>query len=147
MRAASVDAPHHPWRGGACAAPGQTAEAALTGKRIGENKAAAVGHAALHGATPLSRNVYKLPLFETLVRRAMLTAVASQMIRGSHARITACDFSFADRSRTMQTPLEIEFQGMSGTPEIENAIEKHVAELEQRWGGIAAVSPKSDQVF
>jgi len=35
---------------------------------------------------------------------------------------------------------------MSGTPEIENAIEKHVAQLEQRWGGIAAVSLKSDQV-
>jgi xanthine dehydrogenase YagS FAD-binding subunit len=56
----------------------KTAEAALTGKRIDENKAAAVGHAALDGATPLSRNVYKLPLFETLVRRAILTAVASQ---------------------------------------------------------------------
>ncbi|MGD0335197.1 MAG: FAD binding domain-containing protein [Xanthobacteraceae bacterium] len=54
----------------------KTAEAALTGKRIDENMAAAAGRAALDGATPLSRNVYKLPLFETLVRGAILTAVA-----------------------------------------------------------------------
>ncbi len=32
--------------------------------------------AALDGATPLSKNAYKLPLFETLVRRAILKAVA-----------------------------------------------------------------------
>ena len=38
----------------------------------------------------------------------------------------------------MQTPPEIEFQGMTGTPQIEDAIEKHVAELEQRWGRITA---------
>jgi len=38
----------------------------------------------------------------------------------------------------MQTPPEIEFQGMTGTPQIENAIAKHVAQLEQRWGRITA---------
>ena len=38
----------------------------------------------------------------------------------------------------MQTPPEIEFQGMVGTPEIEDAIATHVAELEQRWGRITA---------
>jgi cold shock CspA family protein len=38
----------------------------------------------------------------------------------------------------MQTPPEIEFQGMTGTPEIQDTIEKHVAELEQRWGRITA---------
>jgi xanthine dehydrogenase YagS FAD-binding subunit len=54
----------------------KAAEAALTGRRIDENMAAAAGRATLDGATPLSRNVYKLPLFETLVRRAILTAVA-----------------------------------------------------------------------
>lgn len=54
----------------------KTAEAALTGKRIDENMAAAAGRAALDGATPLSGNAYKLPLFETLVRGAILTAVA-----------------------------------------------------------------------
>jgi hypothetical protein len=29
----------------------------------------------------------------------------------------------------MQTPVEIDFQGMSGTPEVHASIEKHVAEL------------------
>ena len=38
----------------------------------------------------------------------------------------------------MQTPAEIEFQGMAGTAEVQNAIEKHVAELEQRWGRVTA---------
>jgi ribosome-associated translation inhibitor RaiA len=38
----------------------------------------------------------------------------------------------------MQTPPEIEFQGMAGTPEIEDAIATHVAQLEQRWGRITA---------
>jgi len=38
----------------------------------------------------------------------------------------------------MQTPLELEFQGMPGTPQIQDAIEKHVAELEQRWSRITA---------
>ncbi len=38
----------------------------------------------------------------------------------------------------MQTPPEIEFQGITRTPAIEDAIEKHVAQLEQRWGRITA---------
>ncbi len=54
----------------------KSAEAALIGKRVDENAAAVAGHAALDGATPLSKNAYKLPLFETLVRRAILKAVA-----------------------------------------------------------------------
>ena len=52
------------------------AEAVLVGKRIDETTAAKAGHAALEGATPLVKNAYKLPLFETLVRRAILQAVA-----------------------------------------------------------------------
>ena len=52
------------------------AEAALTGKRIDESVAAQQRAAALDGATPLSKNAYKLPLFEALVRRAILKAVA-----------------------------------------------------------------------
>jgi xanthine dehydrogenase YagS FAD-binding subunit len=56
----------------------KTAEAALTGKRIDESSAAEAGRAALDGATPLSRNVYKLPLLEILVRRAILKAAAQQ---------------------------------------------------------------------
>ena len=52
------------------------AEAVLTGKRIDEGVAAEATHAALEGATPLSKNAYKLPLFETLIRRAILKVVA-----------------------------------------------------------------------
>jgi len=54
----------------------KTAEAALTGRRIDENAARETAHAALDGATPLAKNAYKLPLFETLVRRAILEAGA-----------------------------------------------------------------------
>jgi len=38
----------------------------------------------------------------------------------------------------MQTPPEIDFQGMTGTPEIRAAIEKHVAQFEQRWSRVTA---------
>jgi xanthine dehydrogenase YagS FAD-binding subunit len=51
------------------------AEAVLTGKRIDEDTAAQAARAALDGATPLSKNAYKLPLFEALVHRAILKAV------------------------------------------------------------------------
>jgi xanthine dehydrogenase YagS FAD-binding subunit len=56
----------------------KTAETSLVGRRIDDNAAKAAGHAALDGATPLTKNAYKLPLFETLVRRAILKAVAHQ---------------------------------------------------------------------
>jgi xanthine dehydrogenase YagS FAD-binding subunit len=64
--------------GGAAAVPyrAKAAEAVLTGKRIDEKLAADAAHAALDGATPLADNGYKLPLFETLIRRALLKAVA-----------------------------------------------------------------------
>jgi cold shock CspA family protein len=38
----------------------------------------------------------------------------------------------------MQIPPEIDFQGMTGTPGIQAVIEKHVAELEERWGRVTA---------
>jgi cold shock CspA family protein/ribosome-associated translation inhibitor RaiA len=38
----------------------------------------------------------------------------------------------------MQTPVEIDFQGTSGTPEVHASIEKHVAELEQWYGRVTA---------
>jgi xanthine dehydrogenase YagS FAD-binding subunit len=50
------------------------AEAALAGKAINEETARSAAKAALHDATPLSENAYKLPIFETLVRRAILGA-------------------------------------------------------------------------
>jgi xanthine dehydrogenase YagS FAD-binding subunit len=47
-------------------------EAALLGSRVDAAVVAAAARAALNGATPLSGNGYKLPLFEALVRRAIL---------------------------------------------------------------------------
>jgi cold shock CspA family protein len=38
----------------------------------------------------------------------------------------------------MQTPIEIDFQGMTGTPEIRAAIAKHVAALEARYSRVTA---------
>lgn len=52
----------------------KAAEAALAGKTIDDAVARAAAHAALRGAAPLSKNAYKLPIFETLVRRAILSA-------------------------------------------------------------------------
>jgi xanthine dehydrogenase YagS FAD-binding subunit len=52
----------------------KAAEAALAGKKIDETAARAAGHAALQGTMPLTMNGYKLPIFEALVRRAVLAA-------------------------------------------------------------------------
>jgi cold shock CspA family protein/ribosome-associated translation inhibitor RaiA len=38
----------------------------------------------------------------------------------------------------MQTTPQIQFQGMPGTVEIRDTINKHISELEQRWGRITA---------
>ena len=38
----------------------------------------------------------------------------------------------------MQTPVQIDFQGMRGSPEVRASIEKHVAGLEQRYGRVTA---------
>ena len=38
----------------------------------------------------------------------------------------------------MQTEPEIEFQGIKATPQIQESIAKHVADLEQRWGRVTA---------
>ena len=54
----------------------RAAEAALRGRVIDDDAAREAARAALAGATPLAKNVYKLKLFETLIRRAILTAVA-----------------------------------------------------------------------
>jgi xanthine dehydrogenase YagS FAD-binding subunit len=50
------------------------AEAALVGRTINEETARAAAKAALDGATPLSQNAYKVPIFEVIVRRAILAA-------------------------------------------------------------------------
>jgi len=56
----------------------KAAERLLKGARIDETSAKETGHAALSSATPLAKNGYKLPLFEALVRRAILAAAESQ---------------------------------------------------------------------
>jgi len=55
----------------------RAAESALLGKAVDDSVAAEAGRAALEGATPLAKNAYKAPMFETLVRRAILQAAAS----------------------------------------------------------------------
>ncbi len=57
----------------------QAAEAALLGRRVDDNAARAAARAAMEGATPLPRNGYKLPLFEALVHRAIMAAVAETL--------------------------------------------------------------------
>ena len=38
----------------------------------------------------------------------------------------------------MQTPPQVDFQGLSATPKIQEAIAGHIEKLEQRWGRITA---------
>jgi xanthine dehydrogenase YagS FAD-binding subunit len=52
------------------------AESALVGKRISEAIARSASTAAIVGAVPLSKNTYKLPLFEALVKRTILSAAS-----------------------------------------------------------------------
>jgi xanthine dehydrogenase YagS FAD-binding subunit len=52
----------------------KVAETALRGRPVHERSAQDAAHAALAAAAPLSKNAYKLPIFETLIRRAILTA-------------------------------------------------------------------------
>ena len=52
----------------------KAAETVLLGKRLQELIARDAARAALTGATPLSKNAYKLPMFEALVRRAIVAA-------------------------------------------------------------------------
>jgi len=54
----------------------RTAEAVLAGRPIDESAARDAAHVALDGATPLAKNAYKVPLFEALVRRTILKAMA-----------------------------------------------------------------------
>jgi xanthine dehydrogenase YagS FAD-binding subunit len=53
------------------------AEAALRGKPVQDQTARDAARAAVAGAAPLSKNAYKLPIFEKLVRRAILAAAAA----------------------------------------------------------------------
>ncbi len=53
------------------------AEAQLLGRTIDAPLARIAAQAALQGAAPLSQNGYKLPIFETLVRRTILAATGA----------------------------------------------------------------------
>ena len=50
----------------------EAASQALSGRLINEETAAAAGEASMQGATPLSKNAYKIPLFKAVVKRAVL---------------------------------------------------------------------------
>jgi xanthine dehydrogenase YagS FAD-binding subunit len=50
------------------------AEKVLIGRPLNEATARAAASAAVQGATPLSRNAYKIPVFEAVVRRTILAA-------------------------------------------------------------------------
>jgi xanthine dehydrogenase YagS FAD-binding subunit len=52
-------------------------EGLLVGKPLTEKLARQAANAAVAGATPLSKNGYKVPVLETVVRRTILTAAAS----------------------------------------------------------------------
>jgi len=54
--------------------PSPEAEAALAGRTVSEDVAAAAGEAALKGARALSGNAYKIPLARVAVKRAVLAA-------------------------------------------------------------------------
>ncbi len=68
----------HSRRGGARPLPGNRCrgEPSLA-SRINESTASEAARAALEGASPLAKNAYKLPLFETLVRRAISKAMGA----------------------------------------------------------------------
>jgi xanthine dehydrogenase YagS FAD-binding subunit len=52
-------------------------ERILTGRDLGDGLAREAAHAAVAGATPLSKNTYKVPVLEAVVRRTILAAAAA----------------------------------------------------------------------
>ena len=52
-------------------------EWALTGRDLGDGPAREAARAAVAGATPLSKNAYKVPVLEAVVRRTILAAAAA----------------------------------------------------------------------
>ena len=51
----------------------EQAEAAVRGKPLDEKTATAAGEAAVDGARPMTKNAYKIPLTQVVVKRALLT--------------------------------------------------------------------------
>jgi xanthine dehydrogenase YagS FAD-binding subunit len=63
--------------GAAAPVPIKAVDAAklLKGKSVDESLAIAAGEASMNGATPLAGNAYKVPIFKTIVKRAILKSV------------------------------------------------------------------------
>jgi len=56
-------------------------------------------------------------------------------------RSRACSIFLAENQHmgeAMETPVQIDFQGMAAQPQVRGVIDKHVGELEQRFGRITA---------
>ena len=51
----------------------EKAEAAVRGKPLDEKTPTAAGEAAVDGARPMTKNAYKIPLTQVVVKRALLT--------------------------------------------------------------------------
>lgn len=73
VRAASI------WMGWVAPTPRRASESEriLVGKSLDEKLAAEAAKAAVAGATPLSKNAYKVPILEVVVRRTMMAAANS----------------------------------------------------------------------
>jgi len=54
------------------------AEQVLAGKAVNQQTAREAATAAVYGATPLSQNAYKIPIFEAVVRRTILAAAGQE---------------------------------------------------------------------
>jgi len=52
----------------------KSAESKLSGAAVSEQNARAAAKEALAGATPMTKNAFKLPIFEAVVRRTILRA-------------------------------------------------------------------------
>ena len=65
--------------GAAAAVPyrAKAAEAALIGKSLNEENARAAAKASMQGAEPMTHNGFKIPLFETIVRRTLMKTINS----------------------------------------------------------------------
>jgi hypothetical protein len=50
----------------------------------------------------------------------------------------ACSNDLRKAEKIMETPAQIEFDGLQASPELQAAIEKHIAELESRFGRVTA---------
>jgi len=58
--------------------PASAAEDALVGKAVNQQTAREAAATAVRGATPLSQNAYKVPMFEAVVRRTILAAAGKE---------------------------------------------------------------------